>query len=52
MKEYTAKYEKAFLEDTATLNIEQPILVRATEHIQEMARFIAELGEKGIRLPH
>src|SRR5580700_11317142 len=37
VKEYTAKYEKAFLEDMATLGIEQPILVRATEHIEEMA---------------
>ena len=47
VKDYTAKYEKAFLEDTSTLNIEQPILARATEHIEEMARFIAELVEKG-----
>src|SRR5208283_2335418 len=38
---------KAFLEDSATLNIEQPILVRATEHINEMADFIAELEKKG-----
>ena len=47
VKEYTAKYEKAFLEDSSTLNIEQPILARATEHIEEMARFIAELVKKG-----
>ncbi len=47
VKEYTAKYEKAFLEDAATLGIEQPILVRATDHIQEMASFIAELEKKG-----
>jgi len=47
VKEYTAKYEKAFLEDAAILNIEQPILVRATEHIPEMAQFIAELAKKG-----
>ncbi len=51
VKQYTAKYEKAFLEDSATLNIEQPILARATDHIQEMAEFIAELERKGIRLP-
>src|SRR5690242_20980719 len=37
VKDYTAKYEKAFLEDSFILNIEQPILARATEHIQEMA---------------
>jgi cysteinyl-tRNA synthetase len=47
VKDYTAKYEKAFLEDSSTLNIEQPILARATEHIEEMARFIAELEKKG-----
>jgi cysteinyl-tRNA synthetase len=45
--QYTAKYEKAFLEDSAALNIEQPILVRATDHIEEMAGFIARLQEKG-----
>ena len=47
VKQYTAKYEKAFLEDTATLNIEQPVLARATDHIPEMAEFIAELAKKG-----
>jgi len=47
VKHYTAKYEKAFLEDTRTLNIEQPSLVRATDHIEEMAQFIAALAEKG-----
>src|ERR1700733_13582252 len=35
-QDYTAKYVKAFLEDSATLNIQQPNLVRATEHIPEM----------------
>src|SRR5690348_14906727 len=47
VKDYTAKYEKAFLEDAAALNIEQPILVRATDHIPEMAAFIAALQKKG-----
>jgi len=47
VKDYTAKYEKAFLEDSSTLNIEPPILVRATQHIEEMARFVAELEKKG-----
>src|SRR5580692_5101366 len=47
VQQYTAKYEKAFLEDISALNIEQPILVRATEHIPEMAEFIAELETKG-----
>jgi cysteinyl-tRNA synthetase len=48
VQQYTAKYEKAFLEDAATLNIQQPALVRATEHIPEMADFIAKLVEKGL----
>ncbi len=47
VQQYTAKYIQAFLEDSATLGIEQPILVRATEHIPEMAEFIAGLAEKG-----
>ena len=47
VKDYTAKYEKAFLEDSSTLNIEPPVLVRATQHIEEMARFVAELEKKG-----
>ncbi len=47
VKQYTAKYEKAFLEDAATLNLEQPALVRATDHIEAMAQFIAELVKKG-----
>ena len=48
VKEYTARFEKAFLEDAAMLNIEQPILVRATEHIPEMAEFVAELEKKAL----
>src|ERR1700722_14491630 len=47
VKDYTAKYERAFLEDSSTLNIEPPVIVRATEHIEEMARFIGELEKKG-----
>src|SRR5437899_9125382 len=47
VKQYTAKYEKAYLEDAAALNIELPILVRATDHIQQMAEFICELQKKG-----
>src|SRR5262244_830960 len=43
VREYTAKYEMAFLEDAATLNIERPSLVRATDHIPEMAEFIMGL---------
>ena len=47
VQQYTAKFVKAFLEDSATLGIEQPLLVRATEHINEMAGFIGELVKKG-----
>jgi cysteinyl-tRNA synthetase len=47
VQQYTAKYEKAFLEDMLLLNIAQPKLVRATEHIPEMAEFIANLEKKG-----
>ncbi len=48
VQQYTAKYEKAFLEDAAMIGIEQPVLVRATEHIAEMAEFVAKLVERGI----
>jgi cysteinyl-tRNA synthetase len=48
VQQYTAKYEKAFLEDAAMIGIEQPTLVRATEHIPEMADFVARLVEKGL----
>lgn len=47
VKDYTRKFEQAFLEDSATLNIEQPVLAHATDHIQEMAEFIAKLEKKG-----
>jgi cysteinyl-tRNA synthetase len=47
VQQYTAKFQKAFLEDTAALNIQEPLLVRATEHIPQMADFIAELVKKG-----
>jgi cysteinyl-tRNA synthetase len=47
VQQYTAKYVQAFLEDSATLGIDRPILVRATEHIPAMADFIAELEKKG-----
>src|ERR1700732_1058617 len=47
VRQYTAKYEKAFLEDAAALSIEEPQLVRATDHIPEMADFIAKLEKMG-----
>jgi cysteinyl-tRNA synthetase len=46
VQDYTAKYVQAFLEDSATLDIRKPTLVRATDHIPEMAEFIAELAKK------
>src|ERR1700687_3175931 len=48
VQQYTAKYEQAFLEDSAALNIERPLLVRATEHIREMAEFVGKVVDKGI----
>jgi cysteinyl-tRNA synthetase len=47
INEYTKKYTQAFLEDSEALNIERPEIVRATEHIEEMAKFIQELVERG-----
>jgi cysteinyl-tRNA synthetase len=48
VQQYTSKYEKAFLEDSAMIGIEQPTLVRATEHIEEMAEFVAALVKKDL----
>jgi cysteinyl-tRNA synthetase len=48
LRQYTEKYETAFLEDADMLNIQRPeYLVRATDNIPEMAAFIAGLAEKG-----
>ena len=47
VQQYTEKYQKAFFEDAAALHIEKPQIVRATENIDQMADFIAELAEKG-----
>src|SRR5450432_3953697 len=47
VQQYTAKYQKAFLEDAAALTIEQPKIVGATENIPQMAEFIAKLVQKG-----
>src|SRR2546421_5832469 len=48
VREYASKYEKAFLEDCRILNLEMPErTVRATDHIPEMAEFIAKLEEQG-----
>jgi cysteinyl-tRNA synthetase len=47
VQQYTAKYEKAFLEDAAMIGIEEPTLVRATEHIPAMAAFVTKLVDRG-----
>src|ERR1700722_14090441 len=48
VQQYTAKYEEAFREDSAMIGIEEPKLVRATEHIPAMADFVSKLVERGI----
>src|ERR1700692_1703304 len=46
--DYTATYEKAFLNDCESLRLEPPERwARATEHIDEMANAIGKLTEKG-----
>jgi cysteinyl-tRNA synthetase len=48
LAEYTAAYTNAFLEDCARLRLERPEkLVRATEHIPQMAEAIRELSRRG-----
>ena len=48
VQEYTRRYEEAFFEDMEMLNLQRPeVVVRATEHIQEMAEFIEKLEQKG-----
>jgi len=48
VREYTKKYEEAFLEDCDFLNIQRPeIIARATEHIPEMAEFTQKLVDNG-----
>jgi cysteinyl-tRNA synthetase len=48
LADYTATYEKAFLDDCETLRLEYPErIARATEHIPEMAAAIEKLRENG-----
>jgi cysteinyl-tRNA synthetase len=48
VRQYAEKFEKAFFEDCQILNLEKPeLLVRATDHIKDMAEFIAGLERKG-----
>jgi cysteinyl-tRNA synthetase len=48
VQQYTAKYQKAFLEDSAMIGIEQPHFVRATENIPQMADFVTNLVDKDV----
>ena len=46
--EYTARFEKAFLEDLDSLRVERPeVLARATEHIPQMVKLIQKLAAAG-----
>ena len=48
LEEYTAIYTKGFLDDCATLRLERPEhIVRATEHINDMAVAIHKLEDTG-----
>ena len=48
IRDFTRKYEEAFLQDMDWLNVQRPeMIVRATEHIDDMAHFIHELEDKG-----
>ena len=48
LKEFTARYSKAFFEDLKSLNVEAAdVYPKATDHIQEMIDIIDKLMEKG-----
>jgi cysteinyl-tRNA synthetase len=48
VQQYTAPYDKAFQEDADLLNIRRPeAMPHATDYIDGMARFVAELESKG-----
>jgi cysteinyl-tRNA synthetase len=49
IKEYTAKYERAFFQDLDALGCQQPeIIARATENIDEMVSLIERLAAKDL----
>ncbi|MDO8623620.1 MAG: cysteine--tRNA ligase [archaeon] len=49
LKDFTKKYEIAFLEDLKSMNIEKPeVMPKATEHIKEMVAIVKKLLDKGI----
>lgn len=48
IREYTAVYTQAFLDDAATLRLERPErIVLATDHIPDMVQAIQKLAERG-----
>src|SRR3954468_6998207 len=48
LRDYTDNFTQAFLDDCGTLRLERPEhIVRATDHIQEMAEAIAKLETAG-----
>jgi cysteinyl-tRNA synthetase len=48
LSEYTAEYTQAFLDDAAALRLERPEhLVKATDHVDDMAEAIRRLTERG-----
>ena len=52
LNEYTAQYTQAFFDDSALLRLEQAEhVVKATEHIPQMAHAIHELTSKGYTYP-
>lgn len=48
LAEYTAPYEQAFFEDSALLRLQRPErVVKATDHVHEMAEAVQTLTQKG-----
>jgi cysteinyl-tRNA synthetase len=49
LKEFTSEYEKGFLEDIKSMNLEMPeVIPKATDHIKEMVDLIKGLLKKNI----
>lgn len=47
--EIARKYEETFFKHTAALNIERPdIICRATEHVEDMIKFVKKLEDNGL----
>ncbi len=48
LRDFTTRYEKAFLKDIIAMNIEKPeVIPRATEHINEMVSLVKRLLKRG-----